>query len=195
MAYTTNSGTTAEVAKAVGEELGKDGNPVDVARLEEVADLTPYSAVVVGAPMILGWHKAAVKFVKNHKRALSQVPVAYFFTCKSLTELGEVSFEATKVCVDPELSKPPKDPSRLSFRENYSTVQNYLWPVFRAAPEVRPVSAAFFGGILNMGNMKWYQMLFVLLVVQAKAGGHHNMEFIRQWAGEMREELLGVKAG
>jgi menaquinone-dependent protoporphyrinogen IX oxidase len=160
-----------------------------------VTDLAPYSAVVVGAPMILGWHKAAVKFIKKHKSALSQVPVAYFITCKSLTELDEVSFEATKVCVDPELAKPPKNPSRLSFRENYSTVQNYLWPVFRAAPEVKPVSAAFFGGILNMGNMKWYQMLFVLLIVQAPAGGHHNMEFIRQWAGKLREEMLGVKAG
>jgi flavorubredoxin len=33
VAYTTNAGTTAEVAQAIGEELGKDGMQVDVRRL------------------------------------------------------------------------------------------------------------------------------------------------------------------
>ncbi len=59
VAYTTNSGTTEEVAQAIGEELGKRGNAVDVRRLEEVTSLEGYQAVVVGAPMILGWHRAA----------------------------------------------------------------------------------------------------------------------------------------
>lgn len=55
VAYTTNSGSTQQVAEAVAGELGKTGAAVEVCRLEEVGDLSPYGAVVVGGPMILGW--------------------------------------------------------------------------------------------------------------------------------------------
>jgi menaquinone-dependent protoporphyrinogen oxidase len=48
VAYTTNSGSTQQVAEAVAGELGKTGAAVEVRRLEEVGDLSPYGAVVVG---------------------------------------------------------------------------------------------------------------------------------------------------
>ncbi len=41
VAYATNSGSTAEAAKILGEELAKDGTPVEVRRVEEVRDLAP----------------------------------------------------------------------------------------------------------------------------------------------------------
>jgi len=44
IAYTTNSGSTAEVAQAVGMELNKNGVQVDVRRLEEVTEIEPYTA-------------------------------------------------------------------------------------------------------------------------------------------------------
>ena len=83
VAYATNSSSTEEVAQAVAEELGRDGAQVDVRRLEEVTSVEPYSAVVIGAPMIVGWHRAALGFVKKYRQALSRVPVAYFFTAMS----------------------------------------------------------------------------------------------------------------
>ena len=64
VAYTTNAGSTEEVARAVADELGRDGQAqVDVRHLPEVRALESYDAVVVGAPMILGWQRAAVQFV------------------------------------------------------------------------------------------------------------------------------------
>ena len=125
VAYTTNAGTTEEVAAVIGEELSRDGAQVDVRRIEEIADLASYSAVVIGGPMIMGWHKAAAKFVKKHQQALSQVPVAYFLTAMSLTQTGETSVGAIPICIDPTLAKAPKNANRLSFRERYATVTNY----------------------------------------------------------------------
>jgi menaquinone-dependent protoporphyrinogen IX oxidase len=57
----------------VSDGLSNADITVEVHRLEEVTDLALYAAVVIGAPMILGWHRAAQKFVKRHAAALSHV--------------------------------------------------------------------------------------------------------------------------
>lgn len=182
VAYTTNAGTTANVARMIADELGKEGAQIDQLRLKDVSSLEPYSAVVVGAPLILGWHREAVNFVKKNQQALSRVPVAFFMTGMTLTETGVKSFEGIPVCVDPDVAKPPHNPARLSFKENYATLANYLRPALNASKAVRPVSVGFFGGRLDMFRLKWYQILFVMLIIQAKPGGAHNEPFIREWA-------------
>ena len=116
IAYATNAGSTTKVAQVIGEELGKDSAQVQVCRLEEVTSVEPYDAVVIGAPMIMGWHGAAVKFVKKHQQALSHVRVAYFLTAMNLTQTNEQSVGTTPIYVDPALAKPPKNAKRLSLR-------------------------------------------------------------------------------
>jgi menaquinone-dependent protoporphyrinogen IX oxidase len=190
VAYATNAGTTEEVAAVIGEELGRDGAPVDVRRIEEITDLESYTAVVIGGPMIMGWHKAAVKFVKQHQQALSQVSVAYFLTAMSLTQTGETSVGAIPLCIDPMLAKASKNANRLSFRERYATVTNYVRPALKSAPQVRPVSIALFGGKLEFYRLKLLQMLFVLLVIQAQPGDRRNWPVIREWAAGLRTQLL-----
>ena len=189
IAYTTNAGSTADVARIIGEALGKDGTPVEVRRLEEVRDLAAYTAVVVGGPMIVGWHKAALKFIKQHQQAMSGLPVAYFFTAKSLTDSGLTSVEGVPLALDPTLAKPSKNPKRLSIKERYAKVENYLRPALRAAPAVKPVSAGFFAGRLDLYRLKWWQALFVLLVIQAQPGGAHNVPFIQEWAAGLQATL------
>jgi menaquinone-dependent protoporphyrinogen IX oxidase len=186
VAYTTNAGTTADVAKVIGEELGREGAQVDVRRLEEVANLEAYSAVVVGAPLIVGWHPAAKGFVKKHRAALSRVPVAYFVTAMRLTDTGETTVEGVPVCVDPGVLTPPKNPARLGFKERYATLGNYLKPMLNSARGVRPVSVGFFGGVLALYTLKWWQAFFVMLVIQAPPGGSHNLPLIREWAAGLR---------
>jgi menaquinone-dependent protoporphyrinogen IX oxidase len=190
IAYTTNAGTTADVAQIIGDELGKDGTQVDIRRLEEVDDIAAYTAVVVGGPMILGWHKAALKFLKKHQTVLSRIPTAYFFTAKNLTDTGQTSVEGIPVDLDPTLAKPPKKPGRVSFKERYALVENYLRPALRLAPEVKPVRVGFFAGRLDLYRLKWWQTLFVLLIIQAQPGGSHNTPYIRAWAANLRTVLV-----
>jgi len=191
VAYTTNSGSTQAVAEAVGEELGRAGAEVEVRRLEEVAGVEGYTAVVVGAPMILGWHRAAQRFVKKYQQALSERPVAYFFTAMSLTQTGQETLQGIPMVLDPGLARPPQRPGRLSLRERYATAANYLGPVLKAAPSVRPVSVAFFGGKLELYRLKLLPMLFVMLVIQARPGDRRNWPAIREWAAGLRADLLG----
>jgi menaquinone-dependent protoporphyrinogen IX oxidase len=194
VAYTTNAGTTVQAAQAVSEGLSSNEVQVDVRRLEEVTDLTPYTAVVIGAPMIMGWHRAAQKFVKQHRAALSRVPVAYFFMARSLTQTGETQVDGVPLTIDPKLPQPPKRADRLSYRERYATVGNYLRPVLKAAPQVKPIGAGFFGGRLDMFRLKLWQKLFVLLIIQAQPGGSINVQLIKEWAASLRARLLPGEA-
>jgi len=189
IAYATNAGSTTKVAQVIGEELGKDSAQVQVCRLDEVTNMEQYDAVVVGAPMIMGWHGDAVKFVKKHQQTLSRMRVAYFLTAMNLTQTNESSVGATSIYVDPRLAKPPKNEKRLSFKERYATVTNYLRPVLDAAPSVKPVSAGFFGGRLELYRLPLLQMLFVLLIIQAQPGDLRNWPAIREWAANLRSEL------
>ncbi len=185
VAYTTNAGSTVKVADTVGTILSQGGLQVDVRRLEEVTGLEGYSGVVIGAPMILGWHRAAVKFVRQNQQALSRVPVAYFMTAMSLfCEPGETVGDIP-LCIDPDLAKPPKNNRRRSIKERYASLSNYLSPVLKAGPGVKPVSVGIFGGKLEIPRLKIWQILFVLLVIQPQTGDFRNFKFIKEWAADL----------
>ena len=189
VAYTTDSGSTADVAKAIGEELEKSGTTVEVLPVDQVGSLEGYSAAVIGAPEIVGWHRAAKRFVHHNRAALARIPVAYFFTLMSLTEPGNDCFHGIPLSCDAELTHTPAREGRLSFKERYASVENYLTPVLKEAPEVKPVGAAFFGGKLSYYRMNWFRRLFVMAIVNANPGDRRNWEFIRAWAAGIAPQL------
>ena len=192
VAYATSSGSTAEVAEAIGKTLGQEGAQVDVRPIKEVGDLSAYNAVLVGGPMILGWHREAVKFVKKHQPALSQMPVAYFLTALNLTKTPQESVEGVPLYCDPRLPKAPQYPDKLSFKENYATPSRYLAPVLKKAPKVKPVSVGFFGGKLDYRRLNIFYMPFVMLIIQAQPGDYRDWEAIDAWAASLRPALLGA---
>jgi menaquinone-dependent protoporphyrinogen oxidase len=189
VAFTTNAGSTEEVAQAIAEELSKNGAHVDVKRLEDVTTLEPYQGVVIGAPMILGWHRSARRFIKKHQKSLSQRQVAYFCTAMSLTQTDPKPGAAPPIFIDPWLAKPAKNPERLSIKENYATLENYLRPIFKAAPGVKPLTIAFLGGKLELFRLKLLQMLFVMLVIQAQPGDLRNWDAIQAWAADLSKSF------
>ena len=189
IAYTTNAGSTQKVAETIAKELGLSGLQTEVRRLEEVTGLEGYSAAVIGAPMILGWHRSALKFVKRNQQTLSRMPVAYFMTAMSLTHADGENTREVPLSIDPELAKPPKNPRRLGFKERYTSTSNYLAPVLKAGPAIKPLSIGIFGGKLEIRSLKLWQMLFVLLVIRAQPGDFRNWAFIKEWAANLGHKL------
>jgi menaquinone-dependent protoporphyrinogen oxidase len=190
VAYATNAGSTGEVAKAIRDELASQGAVVDLRQVGEVASVDEYSAVVLGAPMIAGWHRDATRFLRRHQSALSKVPVAYFITCVNLTQTGDSQVDGVPIYVDRELPRPPRNPGRLSFRENYATVRNYLRPTLKVTPFVKPVSVGFFGGKLELFRLNFFQMVFAILVAGGKVGDFRHWDEIRGWAASLRPLLM-----
>ena len=180
--YATMAGSTVEVAQAVAEEIAKSGLQVDVLPLNEVQDLEAYDGVVVGGPMIMGWHRAALRFLKKHRETFQHIPLAVFVTAMSLTQTGETSVGGIPVYVDEKLPKPPEKEGRLNFRERYARLSNYLQPILRATRPVKPASMGIFGGRLEYGRLKWWAVLFVMFIIKAPAGERRNWPAIRAWA-------------
>ena len=182
VAYATFSGSTVEVAQLVGEELSKHDVLVEVLPISEVKDLDDYDGVVLGGPMIMGWHRAALKFLKANRKAFERIPHAVFVMCMSLTQTGDTSVGGVPVVVDKNLPKAPKKAGRLNLRERYANLSSYIKPIINATHPWKPASIGVFGGRLEYGRLKWWAVLFVMLIVQAPAGDRRNWEDIRSWA-------------
>jgi menaquinone-dependent protoporphyrinogen IX oxidase len=140
--------------------------------------------------MILGWHRSARKFIKQHQSALSRIPVAYFCTAMSLTVPVVPSKETSSVYLDASLAKPPKREGHLTIKESYTLASNYLKPILASAPAVKPVSVGFFGGRLDLYKLKLLQMLFVMVIIGAQPGDLRNYPAIREWAAGLRDSMF-----
>jgi menaquinone-dependent protoporphyrinogen oxidase len=178
--YATMAGSTVEVAEVVAEELARGDIQVDVMPLAEVKSLAGYDAVVLGGPMIMGWHRQALRFLKKHRLVLERMPLALFVMAMSLTQSGETAGDG--IYVDDKLPKAPRQPGRLAFRERYAQLSNYLRPILAAVGPAKPVSIGVFGGRLEYGRLPWWAVLFVMLIIQAPAGDRRNWTAIRVWA-------------
>lgn len=189
VAYATMAGSTGEVAQAVRDEIARRGLQAEVLPLDEVTSLEGYDGVVLGAPMILGWHRAALGFLRRHRQAFRRLPLAMFVTAMSLTETGETHVDGVPVVVDPALPKLPIQSGHLSFRERYARLANYVQPILQAARPNKPVSLGIFGGRLEYGRLKWWAVLFAMLIIQAPAADRRNWTAIRSWAAGLPEAL------
>ena len=184
--YATMAGATAEVAQVVAEELGKCGFQTEILPIEKVESLEAYDEVVVGGPMIMGWHRAGQAFLRRYHRQLQHLPLAVFITAMSLTQTGD-AIDGVPIFVDENLPKPPAQPGRLTFRERYARLSNYLRPILSLS---RPVSIGVFGGRLEYGRLKWWAVLFAMLIIQAPADDRRNWPAIREWAAGLPAALM-----
>jgi menaquinone-dependent protoporphyrinogen IX oxidase len=185
IAYASMAGSTAEVAAAVGEEFKKNRSQVEIIPMEKVTDLAGFDAVILGAPMIMGWHRSALRFLRKHQGELERMPLAVFALAMSLTSTGETSVDGVPVCVDQNLSKPPVKAGHLTLKENHTNLNHYASSILNAAGRARPVSLAIFGGRLDYFRLKLLAKLFVMLVVQAQPGDRRDWKVIRSWAGSL----------
>lgn len=180
--YASMAGSTGEVARVVGDVVANSGLQVEVRPLSEVKSLEGYDGVVLGGPMIMGWHRAALGFLRKYRNAWRQIPLAIFVTAMSLTHTGETNVDGVPVMMDDKLPKPPEQADHLNFRERYARLANYVRPILRATRPVAPVSVGVFGGRLEYGRLKWWAVLFAMVIIRAPAGDRRNWTAIRSWA-------------
>jgi len=195
LVYATRHGSTRELAETVAEKLRAAGAEVELCEASTAPAPDGYDAVVVGAPMIRGWHKAARAYVRRHRGALSQVPFVVFITAASLTEDGVADVRGVPVAKDPWLVKQPRDAGKLSRKERYALPSHYLGDILDACAPARPRAAAFFAGCLDLTTMSIFEKLFVLLVVGATPGDGRHFDFAREWAGGLPGALEEPVAG
>lgn len=189
VAYATNSGSTAEVAEKIAAELSLAGHDAVARRIADIKDIGEYDSVLIGAPMILGWQAAAKGFARRHQSELAAKKVAYFACAMRLTHVEGKALPSFVLALDPNLAEPPARAGSLSLKERFTLLGYYLKPMLQAAPRVKPLNVAFFKGKLEMYRLKWYQALFVMIVVQASPGDYRDWDFVKGWARSLSGQL------
>lgn len=190
VAYATASGSTIEVAKAIADSLSQDGANVDLQNIKDIKDLSSYNAIIVGAPMILGWHRDIVSFNVENQDRFKQVPVAYFTTQMHLTKLLEMDVNGIPIFLDPKLAKSPSNPDKMNMSEKQDALASCVGPALEKAPLVKPISVGFFGGKLDYGTLKFLPKLFVKLIIRGVEGDYRNWDAVQAWVDEIRPKFV-----
>jgi len=129
--YATRTGSTEEVARAVGETLRHDGLAVEVMPVKDVHSLGRSEAVVLCVPLYMGrLHKDARQFLSANREALMKVPVALFVL--GPVQNVEKDWKGAQQQLEKELAKFPWlspvakhvvggkfDPAKLGFPFNF----------------------------------------------------------------------------
>jgi menaquinone-dependent protoporphyrinogen oxidase len=163
--YASRTGSTAEVAKAIGRALSGGEAQVDVLPMKAVSDLSAYEAVVAGSS-IRGakWLPEAVQFIEAHRAQLAQKRFAIFTVCITMAMKNAASYS--------------------------SGVKEWVAPV-RAM--VKPLREGLFAGKLDFGKLPFNKdtLLFRISVALGifPRGDHRDWDAIRAWSEELKPIL------
>jgi menaquinone-dependent protoporphyrinogen oxidase len=125
--YATKHGSTTEVAEAIAAALREDDHVLDVRAAADVRELDDYTAVVLGGALYMGHlHQDAVGFLKRHRHALEEMPLAVF--AMGPKTIAEADVAASRKQLDHAL---------------------------RAVPELTPVAVAIFGGVVDPSKLRF----------------------------------------
>lgn len=159
VAYASRFGSTVEVAKAIAAVLVQEGAIVETMHVKSATDLNSYDAVIVGGAIQYDkWMAEAAEFVRIHKATLSALPVAYFFTCLTL-------------------SKQSQKAERQAM--TYETKLGAL------VPQVVPVDVGRFAGVLSYSKLPFFMRLLakgVFSLLGVKEGDYRDWDAIHSWA-------------
>jgi menaquinone-dependent protoporphyrinogen oxidase len=105
LAHASIHGSSAEIAEYMAQLLNQNWMTTAVSHVDEITSLTPYDAVILGAPIHTGmWAKPMLRFLIKHQRTLQEKNVAAWLTCIRLLEADGLRHVQQEYVV-PELQK------------------------------------------------------------------------------------------
>lgn len=163
--YASQMGSTASIAEVIGQVLTESGALVDVRRMNDVKDLSPYRAVVAGSAVQGGeWLPEGMAFLRTHRKELSQKTFAAFLVCITMGSANP------------------------TYREG---VKNWMEPV---RVLVRPVKEGYFAGVLDFSKLPLSVKKVMLQVAvntgALPSGDHRNWNAVRAWSEELMPLLV-----
>jgi menaquinone-dependent protoporphyrinogen oxidase len=152
IAYASRTGSTAEIAQAIGRELEAVGHTVVVSGMKGIDSIEGYRAVVIGSPVYMAAiEKDVALFVSRHRDALARIPVAAF-----------------------AVGIAPVD-------HRVGPVEGVLEKLRAALDPVKPVAVTMFAGRLELARMSFVQRTMTGLM-KVLTGDFRDWEAIRTWA-------------
>jgi menaquinone-dependent protoporphyrinogen oxidase len=161
IAYATKYGSTVEVAEAIAKTLEGEGVETDLRDARSVGDLRGYRAVVFGAPLYNArMLRAGRRFLARHQRELAGMPVAVF----ALGPLG-------------------------TSEKEIATTQKQFDRYLAHRSEIRPVSTALFGGVIDQSKLRFPDKLAPPLRPLFPFTDVRDWDAIEAWAAALVDAL------
>lgn len=159
--YASKHGSTAEIAKKIGETLTQAGFQTALAEAKTVRDLSPYWAVILGSAVYYGmWRKDAVKLLKSNEQVLATKPTWLF----SSGPTGE------------------GDPVELMNGWRFPSKQQEI------ADRIEPRDIAVFHGAVDPDKLNFFEKR-ILKNVKSPTGDFRDWDTINAWATSIAKSL------
>lgn len=164
--YATGFGTTREVAEEIGQTLRRSGAKVEIKAIGDATDISDYDGLIIGSAIQYDkWMPEAVAWVRTHRAILASRPVAFFFTCLTLSSKSEKAQRQALAYAD-----------KLYFLQ----------------PLVKPVDVGGFAGVLDYNRLPlvWRLMARILFaILGVKEGDYRDWDAIRSWTRTIHTEF------
>ena len=137
IAYGTKAGSTKEVAQAIAEEMQNAGAHVDIKPVEDVKTVEGYDAIVLGTAVrmfhILGQTR---RFLKRNKKALQNIPTAYFLVCLTMGEETPENIQQAKKYAQPMINtKEPVSLGLFGGCIDHEKLNDFFGKTMKSIPE------------------------------------------------------------
>jgi menaquinone-dependent protoporphyrinogen oxidase len=166
VAYASRCGSTGSVAETIGQVLCGVGASVDVRLVENVKDLGPYQAVIVGSAIRRGrWLPEAADFVRSNQDTLSRLPIAYFVVCLTMRD---------------------------DTPENRDKTLAYLDPIRKDAPAIKPAAVGLFPGVLDFSKLSFVNQS-IFKAKDVPEGDYRDLPAEKGWASNVGPVLVGAR--
>jgi len=166
IAYASSTGTTGDVAQAIGQVLCDGNTIVETKQIRNVKDVNGYDAVIIGGAIQYDrWLPDATNFVATNQDKLSKLPVAFFFTCLTLSRQNEKTLRQAQVYAD---------------------------KLRLASPQIKPLDIGGFAGVLNLKKMPFFIGLIfriAMTILRVREGDYRNWIAIRSWAKHIKQSM------
>jgi len=161
--YASDYGSTQGVAEAIGKVLCSDEVGVDVVYVENVKSVKGYEQVIVGSPIQYDtWMNEAKEFLNTYEIELSTLPLAYFFTCLTLSKKSATTIKQA---------------------------QGYADDLLKLNPKIEPQSIGQFAGVLDYSK---FSVAFRFLargmftILGVSEGDYRDWNAIEKWSNKIK---------
>jgi len=162
IAYESQFGSTAEVATFIGKNLSVDKQEIEIKKINEIDDLSPYSKIIIGSAIQYDkWMPEARNFVIANRKELEEIPVAFFFTCLVLSKKTEKARLQAK-----------------GYSDNLKSL----------VTEIKPTSVGQFAGVLDYSKMSFGQRILakgLFAIIGVKEGDYRDWKKIKKWTEKL----------
>ncbi len=192
--YDSVSGSTAEIAHILKDELSLKSFNIDIIFIINHCDLSEYDMVIIGSPLRFGSFTPRMrKFIRKNKSRLMEKPLFIYITLLYIVRINNMPDFKVPCYIDPSLDIRAIDKKDASSMDMSHSLNYYHNKLDNHLCGLLPQGVAVFNGRLIIKKLPLLERLFMKLVIRLttkeKEGDFINPDAVRAWAAYISSDI------